>query len=63
MVTFMKNVLDTLIGLVFIFGVGAGGIFTISIIHQELRSLTQERLRIGLSSTVKFTEALLEAEK
>jgi len=54
---------DIVIAVIFWITLGTGSFVTLPKVYNEVRSLTQERVSKGLSSTVKFTEALVESKK
>lgn len=51
---------DIVIAVMFWASVLTGGYVAIPTIYNEVRSMTQHRVSRGLSSTVKFTEALVK---
>ncbi len=56
----LSAIKDIVIAVMFWASILTGGYAAIPTIYNEVRSMTQHRVSRGLSSTVKFTEALIQ---
>ncbi len=54
---------DIIVSAIFLTTLGTGSFVFLPKAYQEIRSMTQQRVSRGLSSTTKFTEALIGQKK